>query len=106
MRGHLALAIRGATGGGFIHCGLGSVGSLVRRVLRGFLTLREGSVIVVTLVTIIYFVVTTDHFATVANFKNLLPYFAPYAIIAAGEVFVMILGEIDLSVGAMWLFTP
>ena len=25
---------------------------------------------------------------------------------AAGEVFVMILGEIDLSIGAMYLFTP
>jgi simple sugar transport system permease protein len=73
---------------------------------RRFLTLREGSIVVVTLITLIYFLVSTSHFATSANFKTLLPYFAPVAIIAAGEVFVMILGEIDLSVGAMYLFIP
>ena len=40
------------------------------------------------------------------NFKTLLPYFAPFAILAAGEVFLMINGEIDLSIGAVYLFTP
>jgi simple sugar transport system permease protein len=75
-------------------------------ILKGFLTLREGSVIVVTAIALIYFGASVGHFFTGSNVKNLLPYFAPYAIIAAGEVFVMILGEIDLSVGAMWLFTP
>jgi simple sugar transport system permease protein len=76
-------------------------------VLRGrILGLREGSIIVVTLVTAIYFALETSSFSTGANFKTLLPYFAPYAIIAAGEVFVMILGEIDLSIGGMYLFAP
>ncbi len=75
-------------------------------MVRRFLTLREGSIIVVTLITLVYFLVSTSHFATTSNFKTLLPYFAPIAIIAAGEVFVMILGEIDLSVGAMYLFIP
>lgn len=73
---------------------------------RSFLTLREGSIVVVTAVTIIYFIVSTSGFATGENFKTLLPYFAPLAILAAGEVFVMINGEIDLSVGAVWLITP
>jgi simple sugar transport system permease protein len=72
--------------------------------LGRFLTLREGSIIVVTLITIIYFSVTTSHFLTGGNFKTILPYFAPLAIIAAGEVFVMTLGEIDLSIGGMYLF--
>ena len=40
------------------------------------------------------------------NFKTLLPYFAPFAILAAGEVFLMINGEIDLSIGAVYLFAP
>jgi simple sugar transport system permease protein len=70
------------------------------------LTLREGSIIVVTLVAFAYFAITTSNFVTAASFKSLLPYFAPLGIIAAGEVFVMILGEIDLSVGAVYLFTP
>lgn len=76
------------------------------RLARGFLTLREGSIIVVTLATFAYFALTTDRFVTSENFQTLLPYFAPVAIVAAGEVFVMILGEIDLSVGAVYLFIP
>jgi simple sugar transport system permease protein len=75
-------------------------------LLRRFLTLREGSVIVITVATALYFTIKTDHFATAANFKTLLPYFAPVAILAAGEVFLMINGEIDLSIGAVYLFSP
>ena len=71
-----------------------------------FLTLREGSIIVVTLITFIYFATSTDRFLTSDGLKALLPYFAPYAIMAAGQVFVMIMGEIDLSIGAVYLFTP
>jgi simple sugar transport system permease protein len=74
--------------------------------LRGFLTLREGSIVVVTLVTFAYFAITTSNFVQASSFKSLLPYFAPVAIMAAGQVFVMILGEIDLSVGSVYLFTP
>src|SRR5437868_2784906 len=75
-------------------------------LFRRFLTLREGSIIVVTLIAIVYFSTSVSRFLSVDSFKTLLPYFAPYAIIAAGEVFVMINGEIDLSVGATWLFIP
>ena len=75
-------------------------------LLRRFLTLREGSIIVVTLITIVYFAATTSNFLTGSNFKSLLPYFTYLAIMAAGQVFVMTLGEIDLSIGALWLFTP
>lgn len=84
----------------------GSAARFGRGVLERALALREGSIIVVTLITAIYFAVNTESFFTGANFKTLLPYFAPFAIIAAGEVFVMILGEIDLSIGAMYLFAP
>lgn len=73
---------------------------------KRFLTLREGSIIVVTAVAIIYFATSTSRFVTGDSIKALLPYFAPIAILAAGEVFVMINGEIDLSVGALYLFTP
>jgi simple sugar transport system permease protein len=74
--------------------------------LARVLSLREGSIIVVTIVTAVYFSLQTSSFLTGANFKTLLPYFAPLTILAAGEVFVMILGEIDLSIGAMYLFSP
>ncbi len=78
-------------------------GTALRERLLG---LREGSIIVVAIVTAIYFSLNTSSFLTGENFKTLLPYFAPLAILAAGEVFVMILGEIDLSIGAMYLFAP
>jgi simple sugar transport system permease protein len=73
---------------------------------RRLLTLREGSVILITLLVAVYFAVTTDAFLSWENFKTLLPYFAPFAILAAGEVFLMINGEIDLSIGAVYLFAP
>src|SRR3989440_5981814 len=73
---------------------------------KRFLTLREGSIIVVTVVTFIYFATSSSRFVTGDSFKALLPYFAPIAILAAGEVFVMINGEIDLSIFALYLFTP
>jgi simple sugar transport system permease protein len=77
-----------------------------RAVFERAISLREGSIIVVTVVTAAYFALNTSTFFTGANFKTLLPYFAPFAILAAGEVFVMILGEIDLSIGAMYMFAP
>jgi simple sugar transport system permease protein len=73
---------------------------------KRFLTLREGSIVVVALVTFVYFATSTDRFLTGSSLQALLPYFAPLAIMAAGQVFVMINGEIDLSIGAVYLFTP
>jgi len=78
-------------------------------LLRGFLIAREGSIIIVTVLLAVYFALSlpaSSHFVSSANFQNLLPYFAPYAILAAGEVFLMINGEIDLSVGGVYLFAP
>ncbi|MGH2914726.1 MAG: ABC transporter permease [Solirubrobacteraceae bacterium] len=75
-------------------------------LLQKLLTLREGSIVVVTLITVIYFAVTVPAFLTGGNLKNLLPYFCFLAIMGAGQVFVMTLGEIDLSVGALYLITP
>src|SRR2546421_11399645 len=77
-----------------------------RELLGRVLSLREGSIIVVTIIVAVYFSVNTSTFFTGSNFKTLLPYFAPLAILGAGEVFVMILGEIDLSIGAMYMFAP
>jgi simple sugar transport system permease protein len=73
---------------------------------KRFLTLREGSVIVITILTFVYFSVNTEQFFTWDNFKTLLPYFAPIAILGAGEGLLMINGEIDLSIGAVYLFAP
>ena len=92
----------GATGPGQSRPGLADW----REILKRAIALREGSIIVVTIIAAVYFSVNTSTFFTGSNFKTLLPYFAPLAILAAGEVFVMILGEIDLSIGAMYMFAP
>src|SRR4051794_5676380 len=76
-----------------------------REMALRFLTLREGSIVVVTLLAALYFTVKTDRFFTHANFVTLLPYFAPFAILAAGEVLLMVPGEIDPSSGSGYLFT-
>ena len=81
-------------------------GSRAGSSLRRLLTLREGSIVVVTILAIVYFSVLNEHFLTTANLKNLLPYFAPFAILAVGEVMLMVAGEIDLSIGSVYLFTP
>jgi simple sugar transport system permease protein len=75
-------------------------------LLERVLSLREGSIIVVTLLVAIYFSLNTSTFLTNSSFKTLLPFFAPFAILGVGEVFVMILGEIDLSIGATYLLAP
>src|SRR3954453_10726437 len=77
-----------------------------REMARRFLTLREGSIVVVTVIAAVYFTTKNDRFFTQANFENLLPYFAPFAILAAGEVLLMVAGEIDLSIGSGFLFAP
>lgn len=74
--------------------------------LKRLLLLKEGSIIVVTVATLIYFAITTPHFFSSQGLQNLLPFFAPFAILAAGEVFVMINGEIDLSIGGTYLICP
>src|SRR5271157_992310 len=92
-------------GGGSVHARQAAP-SVPRRLFERAISLREGSIIIVTIIVAIYFSANTSTFFTGDNFKTLLPYFAPLAILGAGEVFVMILGEIDLSIGAMYMFAP
>ena len=47
----------------------------------------------------IVFQTQNDRFLTAGNFVNLLVQTAPYAVIAMGVTFVLLLGEIDLSIG-------
>ena len=56
--------------------------------------------IVVGLIIIaIVFQVQNDRFLTAGNFVNLIVQTAPYAVIAMGVTFALLLGEIDLSIG-------
>jgi D-xylose transport system permease protein len=81
--------------------GAAGLGDAVREWWSGVRSGQLGSLpIVVGLVIIaIVFQSQNDRFLTAGNFVNLILQSAAYAIIAMGIVFVLLLGEIDLSVG-------
>jgi D-xylose transport system permease protein len=56
-------------------------------------------IIVGLIIIAIVFQSRNEAFLTAGNFVNLIVQTAPYAVIAMGVVFVLLLGEIDLSIG-------
>ncbi|GAC1387931.1 MAG: ABC transporter permease [Marmoricola sp.] len=75
--------------------------AMFRRRLR---TLREGElgsfpIIVGIVIIAIYFQARNSQFITAGNFVNLIAQMSAVTIIGMGIVFVLLLGEIDLSVG-------
>jgi D-xylose transport system permease protein len=78
-----------------------TVGAYAR---RWWVDVRSGELgslpIIVGLVVIaIVFQTQNDRFLTASNFVNLIVQTAPYAVIAMGVTFALLLGEIDLSIG-------
>lgn len=76
------------------------------RLLDVFLARPEASILVVTIGLALYFYFNATDFASTQNAQTLATFIAPVAIIAAGEVMLMISGEIDLSVGQVYAFAP
>jgi D-xylose transport system permease protein len=71
---------------------------------RAWLNLRTGNlgpfpIIVGEIAVVIIFAFTATNFFTAVNFINLITEFAGTAVLAYGVVFVLLLGEIDLSIG-------
>ncbi len=78
-----------------------------RRFSELFLHWPEASIFVVALILIAYFEASNpDFLLTSASVQNLTQYIAPVAIIACGEVMLMIMGEIDLSAGMVYAMSP
>lgn len=67
---------------------------------------REASILIAGILLVIYFQVTSSVFLSSANLANLVQFSATTAIIAAGEVFVLVSGELDLSVGMVYALSP
>jgi simple sugar transport system permease protein len=86
----------------------GGFGAALMRVLRMLGRQREATVFVIALALFLYFLVDKgSDFTSKANQVTLWSdNVAPYAIIALGEVFLLICGEIDLSVGFVVGFAP
>jgi ribose transport system permease protein len=66
--------------------------------------LRTAPLILFVLVVLI-FGSMSDRFLSVANFRNILIQAAPIAILAIGMTFVLLVAEIDLSIGAIMYVT-
>jgi simple sugar transport system permease protein len=76
------------------------------RALEAFANRREASILVVALGLIVYFSLRSHDFYSSASTKNTALYVAPIALIACGEVMLLICGEIDLSVGRVFALSP
>jgi len=71
-----------------------------------FLRQREASILVVAIALAIYFQFSSSNFLTGTNIRVLFEFISATAIISAGEVMLLICGEIDLSVGQMFALAP
>jgi simple sugar transport system permease protein len=83
-------------------------GQLLARGLGVFGRQREATVLVVAVALLLYFGISHNStFVTQTNAVDLLSeIMAPIAIIAIGEVLLLICGEIDISVGFIYMFAP
>lgn len=70
------------------------------------LQLQEVTIAAIGIALGIYFVFASSSFATMANTVTLSQYAAPIVLFALAEVFILILGEIDLSVGEVYVLAP
>lgn len=77
-----------------------------RRFLLGLMRVKELSILLVTIAAAVYFSASSDAFNTVDNYQTIAQYVAPWSIIAAGEVMLLICGEIDLSAGFVFALAP
>jgi simple sugar transport system permease protein len=77
------------------------------RLLGRFLRWKEASILLVALILVGYFeYANQDFLLTDASLQNLSQFIAPVAIIACGEIMLMIGGEIDLSAGMVFALAP
>jgi simple sugar transport system permease protein len=76
-------------------------------LIDAMLRWRELSILVVAVILVGYFeAANTDFLLSDASLQNLSQFVAPAAIIACGEIMLMIGGEIDLSAGMVYAFAP
>jgi simple sugar transport system permease protein len=81
--------------------------SLGQRILRLFLYQRELTPILITVGLFVYFTIRAGStFTDSLSLSSAAGYAGPVAAIAVGEVLLLMLAEIDLSAGQVFLFAP
>jgi len=76
------------------------------RVASAFVQVRWASILVVAVALGAYFAFTSPAFLTSSNLLTIAGFLCATAIVASGEVMLMICGEIDLSVGMVAALAP
>jgi simple sugar transport system permease protein len=76
------------------------------RALSFMLRAPEAGVAVVSVILAIAFGAMRPTFLSNANLETVSQFVAPWAILAAGEIMLLICGEVDLSVGQVFALAP
>src|SRR5215510_12979605 len=66
---------------------------------------RDLAPFITLVVLIVFFSLTTNSFFNYINFRNILGQIATLAIVSTGVTFVILCGEIDLSIAAVGMLT-
>jgi simple sugar transport system permease protein len=78
-----------------------------RRVVRAFLYQRELTPILITVLLFVYFTIKAGStFTGTLSLSSAAGYAGPIGAIAVGQVMLLVLAEIDLSAGQVFLFAP
>jgi simple sugar transport system permease protein len=67
---------------------------------------REFGIALVGVAIFVYFASVAPNFTQASNLVTISQYVGPVAVIAAAEVMLLVCGEIDLSAGEIFTFTP
>jgi simple sugar transport system permease protein len=79
---------------------------LRRYIWRAFVAQREVTPVIITIGLFLFFMFKSPNFATSLSLNSAAGLAGPYGALAVGEVLILVLGEIDLSAGQVFLFTP
>lgn len=73
---------------------------------RDLVERREAAIFLVAVLLFAFFAIDNNNFVSYANFVTLSQFLAPIAVIGAGEVLLLTCGEVDLSLGTVFVAFP
>ncbi|MDY7100010.1 MAG: ABC transporter permease [Actinomycetota bacterium] len=77
-----------------------------RRIAPFLVRRPESTIAIAGLALALYFALANDAFVTSGNLQIISQYVIPVAILAVGQTMLLISGEIDLSMGAVYFMAP
>src|SRR5262245_16290370 len=75
-------------------------------MLLKLMRVKELSILLVTIAAAIYFTASSSAFNSTDNYLTIAHEIAPWVIVGAGQVMLLICGEIDLSAGFVFTLSP